>query len=92
MGLTRIQNQASVMCRQVYYPSDQTRGECGMVPLDENKDFKDRITKIPIRAEDYVEINDVLAARGMTKDTILPKEECGKCLEGIFKKLNEKTE
>lgn len=91
MGLKRIQNQASVMCRQVYYPSDQTRGECGMVPLDKNVDFRGRITKIPICAGDYKAIVDRLKERCITEDFIMAWEDgCCKCLDGLFKDLNDR--
>ena len=39
----RVENQGSVMCRQVFYPTDQAYGKCCMIPLDRDVDFSGAI-------------------------------------------------
>ena len=59
----RVKNQRSVMCRQVFRPTDQVSGQgCQMVPLDQNVDFKDAIERVAISRSDYAVIHEELEA------------------------------
>lgn len=60
---SRVTHQRSVMCRQVFHPSDQACGQgCQMVPLDQNVDFKDAIERVVISRSDYAVIHEELEA------------------------------
>ena len=73
----RVKNQKSVMCRQVFYPSDQPYKHCGMVSLDKNIDFEDAMSRVTISTYDYTKIG-----RELIKHDIV--------VEGIFPDANEK--
>lgn len=59
----RVKNQASVMCRPVFRPKDQGAGNCLMVPLDKNKDFRLAVRRVVISAYDYKNIQAVVNER-----------------------------
>ena len=68
----RVENQGSVMCRQVFYPTDQAYGKCCMIPLDRNVDFSGAIEHVVISALDYTEIDRELLKQDIAEDFIFP--------------------
>lgn len=68
----RVKNQKSVMCRQVFYPSDQPYGRCCMVPLDKNRDFEGAISHVTISAYDYTKIDRELIKHDIVEEDIFP--------------------
>ena len=86
----RVENQGSVMCRQVFRPKDQAYGRCYMVPLDQNVDFRDAIEHVVILASDYAEIDRELLKKGIADDSIFPDRNKNWCksLEKALKPLS----
>lgn len=68
----RVENQGSVMCRQVFYPTDQAYGKCCMIPLDKNVDFSGAIEHVAISALDYTKIDRELLKQDIAEDFIFP--------------------
>lgn len=85
----RVKNQGSVMCRQVFYPTDQAYGKCCMIPLDKNVDFSGALEHVVISALDYTKIDRELLKQDIAADFIFPdrNDDC-KRLEKALQPLS----